>query len=77
MSILMDRFVPDACSFPRKKLSREVEAILAAKTRYDEDHPDNSMDMSSEELIEVAMASLFEKMCEPPNLDEEPDWEEL
>ena len=35
------------------------------------------MDMSSEELIEVAMASLFEKMCEPPNLDEEPDWEEL
>jgi hypothetical protein len=77
MSNQTDRFVLDPRSFPNRKLTSEAQAILAAKTQYDEAHPDHRKEMSSEELLEVAMASLFEKICEPPERDEELDWEEL
>jgi hypothetical protein len=77
MSNQVERFDHYPCAFPNRRLTREVEAILAAKTQYDSEHPDHRKEMSPDELLDVAMASLFEKMCEPPEHDEDLDWEEL
>jgi hypothetical protein len=72
-----ETFAHYPCALSKGRLNRETQAILAAKTQYDSEHPDHKKEMSPDELLEVAMASLFEKMCEPPCCDEEPDGEEL